>query len=147
MCRTKTIGGHLLRYELGLISGANEYKIRAPLAVAEAGAMTFACGIPEGAVVRVTKSVEQAQIDSARGAAQRARKALGSSGVAGALVFDCICRNLILGSRFGTAVKEIHSALGSAPLAGFETYGEIAMELGQSSGFHNTTTVVLAFPT
>ena len=43
-------------------------------------------------------------------------------------------------------MKEIHDGLGGAPIAGFETYGEIAMDLGQSSGFHNTTTVVLAFP-
>lgn len=142
----KEMGGHLLRYELGLIAGANEYKIRAPLSVGEKGALSFACGIPEGAVVRVTQSVEEAQVASARGAALRAKKGLGGAAVAGALVFDCICRNLILGSRFGSAVKEISTTLG-APLAGFETYGEIAMDLGQSSGFHNTTTVVLAFPT
>ena len=140
------IGGHLLRYELGLIAGANEYKIRAPLSVDAKGAVSFACGIPEGAVVRVTSSVEADQITSARGAAERARKALGGAKVAGALVFDCICRNLILGPKFGDAVKEIEKGLGGAPLAGFETYGEIAMDLGQSSGFHNTTTVVLAFP-
>jgi methyl-accepting chemotaxis protein len=35
--------------------------------------------------------------------------------------------------------------LGGAPLAGFETYGEIAMEIGEMSGFHNTTTVVVTF--
>jgi len=29
------------------------------------------------------------------------------------------------------------------PLIGFETYGEIAMEIGQLSGFHNTTTVIM----
>ena len=32
------------------------------------------------------------------------------------------------------------------PLAGFETYGEIALDAGDMSGFHNTTTVVLALP-
>ncbi|MDP3152193.1 MAG: FIST N-terminal domain-containing protein [Archangium sp.] len=140
------VGGHLLRYEVGLIAGANEYKIRAPLSADAAGAVSFACGIPEGAVVRITSSAESDQISSARDAAERARKALGGAKVAGALVFDCICRNLILGPKFGAAVKEIHEGLGGAPIAGFETYGEIAMDLGQSSGFHNTTTVVLAFP-
>ncbi len=142
----KDMGSHLLRYEVGLVAGANEYKIRAPLSVGEKGSLNFACGLPEGAVVRVTESVEEAQIASARTAAERARKALGTERVAGALVFDCICRNLILGNRFATAIGQIHAALDKAPLAGFETYGEIAMDLGQSSGFHNTTTVVLAFP-
>jgi len=142
----KDIGSHLLRYELGLIAGANEYKIRAPLSVDANGAISFACGIPEGAVVRVTSSGGDDQIASARSAAERAHKALGGAPIAGALVFDCICRNLILGPKFERAVNEIQQGLGGAPLAGFETYGEIAMDLGQSSGFHNTTTVVLAFP-
>jgi methyl-accepting chemotaxis protein len=66
--------------------------------------------------------------------------------VAGAVVFDCICRNLILGNEFRTAVRAMWDELGGAPLAGFETYGEIALQVGEMSGFHNTTTVVLAFP-
>jgi methyl-accepting chemotaxis protein len=36
--------------------------------------------------------------------------------------------------------------LGGVPIAGFETYGEIALDAGDMSGFHNTTSVVLAFP-
>ena len=36
--------------------------------------------------------------------------------------------------------------LGGVPIAGFETYGEIALDAGDLSGFHNTTTVVLAIP-
>jgi methyl-accepting chemotaxis protein len=140
------MGAHFLRFELGLVAGPNEYKMRAPLSVSADGSLSFVCGIPEGAVIRLTESVEEDQVSSARAAALQARKALGDRPVAGALVFDCICRSLILGQRFGGAVREMHAALGEAPLAGFETYGEIAMELGQSSGFHNTTTVVLAFP-
>jgi methyl-accepting chemotaxis protein len=140
------LGPHLLRFEAGLIAGPEEYKIRAPLSADATGAISFACGLPEGAVIRVTSSREGDQISAAREAATRARDALGGSRVAGALVFDCICRNLILGEHFARAVHEISTALDGAPLAGFETYGEIAMELGQSSGFHNTTTVVLAFP-
>lgn len=140
------LGPHFLRYEAGLIAGANEYKIRAPLSADEQGAISFACGLPEGAVIRITSSVEGDQVSAAKEAASRAKKGLGANKVAGALVFDCICRNLILGPQFANAVNEIAGALDHAPLAGFETYGEIAMELGQSSGFHNTTTVVLAFP-
>jgi methyl-accepting chemotaxis protein len=32
------------------------------------------------------------------------------------------------------------------PLIGFETYGEFAMAMGQMTGFHNATTVILAIP-
>jgi methyl-accepting chemotaxis protein len=66
--------------------------------------------------------------------------------VIGALVFDCICRNLILGDEFGRAVRGIGEVLDGAPLAGFETYGEVALSAGAMSAFHNTTSVVLAFP-
>ena len=44
------------------------------------------------------------------------------------------------------AVKGISEELGGVALAGFETYGEIALDVGDMSGFHNTTSVVLAFP-
>ncbi len=87
----------------------------------------------------------EAQIESARRAAKQARERAGSK-LAGAIVFDCICRNLILGDRFGEAVDSISRELGGVPLAGFETYGEIALAAGDMSGFHNTTTVVLAIP-
>jgi methyl-accepting chemotaxis protein len=139
-------GGFLLRYEAGLSSGEG-YKIRAPLSRNADGSINFACGLPEGAVFRITESDGDRQLASAREAARRARAQLGDRKIAGAVVFDCICRNLILGTEFATAVRGISKELGDVPLAGFETYGEIALDAGDMSGFHNTTTVVLAFPT
>jgi methyl-accepting chemotaxis protein len=138
-------GAFLLRYEAGLAAGS-EYKIRAPLSRNADGSINFACGIPEGAVIRITRSVPEDQVRSAREAARRARSQLGGAEVAGAVVFDCICRNLILGEHFSRAVKGMSQELGDVPIAGFETYGEIAMDEGDMSGFHNTTSVVLAFP-
>jgi methyl-accepting chemotaxis protein len=138
-------GSFLLRFEAGLAAG-DEYKIRAPLSRAEDGSIQFACGIPQGAVIRITESKPRDQVDSAREAARRARAKLGGSAAAGAIVFDCICRNLILGDEFKSAVSGMAEELGGVPLAGFETYGEIALDAGDMSGFHNTTSVVLAFP-
>ncbi len=138
-------GPYLLRYEAGLAAGA-EYKIRAPLSRTEDGAISFACGIPEGTVIRITESAAESQIASAREAAKRARAQLGGRPAAGALVFDCICRNLILDKGFDAAVRGMSAELGDVPICGFETYGEIALDAGDMSGFHNTTSVVLAFP-
>lgn len=140
------IGGFLLRYEAGLKNGERSYKIRAPLARNENGSLSFAAEIPEGAVIQVTRSEPESQVESAREAARKARAALGDATPAGAIVFDCICRNLILNERFVEAVSGMSEELGGAPLAGFETYGEIALSVGEMSGFHNTTTVVLAVP-
>jgi methyl-accepting chemotaxis protein len=140
----KEIGAFLLRYEAGLASG-QEYKIRAPLARNNDKSLTFACGIPEGSVIRITESNSDDQICSAKEAARKAHAQLGDIPVAGALVFDCVCRKLILDEDFKKAIQAISCELGNVPLAGFETYGEIALDAGDMSGFHNTTTVVLAF--
>ena len=140
----ETVGSFLLQFEAGLGGGAQQ-KIRAPLSRQADGSLGFACGIPEGSVIHITEGFAQPQIDSAEQAARDARKAVGGD-VAGALVFDCICRNLILGARFAEAVERMSAALDGAPLAGFESYGEVALCAGDFSGFHNTTSVVLAFP-
>lgn len=141
-------GAYLLRFEGGLETGSAgeaRFKVRAPLARRADGALTFACGVPEGSMLHITESTPEGQIDSARRAAALARRGLGGRKVAGALVFDCICRNLILGEQFQQAVAAISDELGAAPLAGFETYGEIGLQSGALSGFHNTTSVVVAF--
>ncbi|MCU0656503.1 MAG: FIST C-terminal domain-containing protein [Polyangiaceae bacterium] len=138
-------GGFLLRFEAGLAAGSS-FKIRAPLRRFEDGSLLFASEVPEGSFVRITQSSPSQQIASAREAARKARADLGGPAPAGAVVFDCICRNLILGEQFQEAVTAMQQELGGCPLAGFETYGEIAMGQGEMSGFHNTTSVVLAFP-
>lgn len=144
--------GYLLRFEAGLRIGGEEedepsFKIRAPLSTAEDGSIAFACGIPQGTVIRITESSKEGQRSSARLAAEAAKGKLGGRPAAGAVVFDCICRRLILDEDFERAVGAIGEVLGGVPVAGFETYGEIAMQVGDLSGFHNTTSVVVAFPT
>lgn len=62
--------------------------------------------------------------------------------VAGAFIHDCACRSIVLGDDFDEAVNVIDEELG-VPFSGFETYGELCMERGQMSGYHNTTSVVL----
>ena len=134
----------LLRYEAGLASG-NELKIRAPLSLNENHELVFACAVPEGTQFSITQSTAQGQITSAKEAARIAHEKLEGE-CAGALVFDCVCRNMILDKDFHLATTGIRDELMGAPLAGFVTYGEIALEAEDFSGFHNTTTVIMAFP-
>jgi methyl-accepting chemotaxis protein len=131
-------------YEGGLEVG-EEFKVRVPIAKVEGGAMAFACGIPESTSMHIMDSDGERQIQSAGVAARRAKDQLGGARPAGAVVFDCRCRKDLLGNEFYKAVTTIASELG-APVAGFEAYGEVAMNMADLSGFHNTTTVVLAFP-
>jgi methyl-accepting chemotaxis protein len=146
--RTLRTSGEIFDYlnlfEAGLSLG-DEYKVRVPLSKGDDGSIHFACGMPQNTVLRIMESVDSRQVASAREAVRRSLHNLGSREVAGALVFDCSCRKTILRGEFVKAVEAMRDELGGAPLAGFETYGEIAMEIGEMSGFHNTTTVVVTF--
>lgn len=136
---------YFLKYETGIRTG-HEFRIRMPLVRNDDGSLGFVCGMPEGTPIHFMASDAQRQVESAKAAARRAREQLGGQAIAGALVVDCGCRKLILRERFGEAVKEIAAELGHVPIAGFESYGEIALNDDDFSGFHNTTTVLLAFP-
>lgn len=145
MSEVEAIQTFFTRYEAGLLTG-REYKIRwLGGTTTTKGPITFPCAMSEEMVVRVMESPKEAQIASARKAAEIALAACRGVKLAGAIVFDCVCRAVILGEDFSKAVNEIKNVL-KVPLIGFETYGEIAMEIGQLSGFHNTTTVVLLLP-
>ena len=135
-------GDFLIRYELGLTTG-KEYKVRVPLSKNPDGSLNFACTIPEGAKFRIMKSSKREQIASARESAESAKKQVGKKKIAGALVFDCVCRGLILGDDFDKSVNAMKRVVGKVPMIGFETYGEICRRPGQLSGLHNTTSVVM----
>ncbi len=137
------VGAYLLRYEGGVAAGQS-FKIRAPLRRFDDGSLLFASEVPEGTRLRITESDAGRQVTSAREAARLARARLGGARPAGALVFDCVCRGLILGSQVDEAVAAMSEELDHAPLAGFATYGEIALDTSDLSGFHNTTSVVMA---
>jgi hypothetical protein len=138
------VGQFLVRYEMGLAT-ATEYKVRVPLSKNDDGSLNFACTIPEGAKFKIMKSPKEEQIISAEQAAKFALEQMGGKPLAGAIIFDCVCRGIILGDEFEKGVRAISGIIGDIPLIGFETYGEICRRSGQFSGFHNTTTVVMLF--
>jgi methyl-accepting chemotaxis protein len=139
-------GRYLFRFP-GALQRKKGYKLRAILSIDVADdSLTFATGVPTGTVLCIAEGDPLAQLGSARRAAEIARSRLDGRAAAGALVFDCVVRKLVLGSDFGAAVHMISQALGDVPLAGFDSYGEIALEEGDVSAFHNATSVVLAFP-
>lgn len=132
-------------HELGIVLMNNELKVRAPLSVNEDGSIACATEVPVGQRVRIVEGDHDAIVDAARGAAQRAVEALGGQTPAGAIVFDCVARKLVLGDDFKREVDAFQEVI-KAPVIGFNTYGEIARVRGQLSGFHNTTAVVVAIP-
>jgi methyl-accepting chemotaxis protein len=106
--------------------------------------MEFACGIPEGMVMKVAHATEQDEIDSPRKAGIESLERLEGE-PAGAFVFDCICHANILQEDFDKSVNAVADAI-DVPMVGCETYGEVCMREGELSGYHNTTTSILMLP-
>ncbi|AFZ72432.1 FIST N-terminal domain-containing protein [Natronobacterium gregoryi] len=142
--------GLLTEFEFGIEEGRGAsddgYKIRWPgLSLTTEGYLDFPVGVPEGTELRVMHSPKPDQIESARDTARDAVENTGSEAVAGGFVYDCACRSIILEDEFGEAVDVMADEL-EVPFTGIETYGELCMERGQLSGFHNTTSVVMLLP-
>lgn len=145
----ETLTRLLTRYEFGIDVG-DEHKIRWPGPTSTTdGPLEFAMTVPEGSVVRVMGSDREEQLESVRQAGRAAEESLARTDtgteIAGAFVYDCVCRDAILGDEFPDAVAALHDELG-VPFVGFETYGEICVQPGELSGYHNTTAVVLTIP-
>jgi len=135
-------------YILGLATEKEgEYRIRWPASINEDGSLNFTCGIAEGAVFRIMDGSNfEKQINAAEEAARIAKQSsenAGYSDFAGILVFECAVRQLMLGDRFSEAVDRFKKVLPGVPILGWETYGEIRLEPGQFSGFHNTASAIL----
>lgn len=135
----------LLRYEAGLVT-YQEYIMRHPMSVNPDGSMNFSCHIKERTPFKIMQSTPHEQIESAVQAAKTAIAKAGGMKLAGAIVFDCVCRSMILKNKFFKAIEHIRDVCGNIPVIGFETYGEIAMGVGPMSGFHHTTTVITLIP-
>jgi len=85
-------------------------------------------------------------VAAARQAAEEALHNLQGQKPAGVILFDCVCRGLILKDGFSREIAAVREVMGEVPVAGFLTYGEIASYSGRIESWHNTTAVALAIP-
>ncbi len=139
-------GSYLIGNELGIYFFGQLIRARAPLAVGEDGSLSCAGDIPEGASVCILDGHRESMLNAARRAAEEAKATLQGALPAGILLFDCVCRGMILKEDFQQEIDTVRSVFGDVPLAGFLTYGEIARYRGNMDGWHNTTAVVVAIP-
>jgi methyl-accepting chemotaxis protein len=139
-------GPYLIANELGIHFFDKIARARAPLSAAPDGSLQCAAEIPKGALVSILDGEPTSMIDAARSAAEEAKQHLGGARAAGVLLFDCVCRGMILRHEFNREVAAVRSVFGDVPIAGFLTYGEIARYKGRLDGWHNATAVVAAIP-
>jgi methyl-accepting chemotaxis protein len=142
----KTAGEYLIGNELGIVIGKEVSRARAPLSVGADGSLTCAASVPQGSFVTILDGNPDQMISAARSAATEALSNLQGAKPAGVLLFDCVCRGMILKDRFREEIGAIRDVVGNVPVAGFLTYGEIASYSGRLEQWHNTTAVALVIP-
>ena len=141
-----TSGAFFIGNELGVYFLDSVHHARAPVGVGENGEIHLIASITEGASVCILDGEPDSLIEACTRAAQQARQNVGDGPVAGVLVFDCICRGMILGRDFQREIDAVRGVFPNVPVAGFLTYGEVARFRGRNEGWHNATSVVLAIP-
>jgi len=139
-------GEYLIANELGIIVAGKVTRARAPLSVGKDGSLSCAAEVPQGAHVAILDGKPDAMVAAARQAAEEALHNLQGQKPAGVILFDCVCRGLILKDGFSREIAAVREVMGEVPVAGFLTYGEIASYSGRIESWHNTTAVALAIP-
>ena len=139
-------GAYLIGNELGVYLFDHLNRARAPLGANADGSLNLAADVPQGASVCILDGQPDKMVTAAQEAAREAARRLEGGRAAGVVVFDCVCRGMILKDRFRQEIDAIRTVFGDVPVAGFLTYGEIARYGGKLDGWHNTTAVVVAIP-
>lgn len=136
----------LIGNELGVFFLNELHHARAPVGVGPNGELNLVADIAQGAQVCILDGEPESMVTAAERAAIGARTSLQGVPPAGVLVFDCVCRGMILQDEFQKEIDAVRKSFPDVPVAGFLTYGEIARFRGKLDGWHNTTTVVVAIP-
>lgn len=142
----KTAGNFLIGNELGVFFLDELHHARAPVGVGSNGELNLVADIEEGASVCILDGEPDSMVEACGRAANEAKANLKGAKAAGVLVFDCVCRGMILGDKFQREIDAVRKVFPNTPVTGFLTYGEIARFRGRLDGWHNTTTVVTAIP-
>jgi hypothetical protein len=109
------------------------------------GLVGFFGPVPEGATVQITTAGTDQIFDGARASVASALAAYPAGRTPdAALVYSCVTRRFLLGTRAGHEIELVRDALGAnVPVAGFYCLGEIAPNTADvdKTQFHNATLV------
>ena len=129
--------------------GFEEPYLRVALRTDDAGAVSIIGSIPIGSAIQLTTATTPDLLDGASGALTRATEAF-PDGVKpqAALVFSCMVRKYLLGSRTDQETALTRAALPDLPFAGLYCTGEIGpIAPDTGSRFLNETFVALLLGT
>jgi hypothetical protein len=114
-------------YPLGLyIPGEAEYILRNAIRVDGDGGLVCQGDAVAGSEARLMMGTKEWALEAAVKASQEAKEALKNRPLKGALVFESIARNKLLGRLSDNETAHIKNILGDIPLLGLCTFGEQA---------------------
>ncbi len=142
----ETAPSFMIGNELGVFLMNKLHHARAPVKVGPSGELHLVAELDTGAQVCILDGCVETMVEGCRQAAIQAREGLSGRKAAAILVFDCVCRGMILGDDFQMEIDALREVFPDTPILGFLTYGEIARTGGRLDGWHNTTSVVVAIP-
>jgi serine phosphatase RsbU (regulator of sigma subunit) len=125
----------------------NQFYVRAPMDFDEdSGSVSFAGPIPLGATVQLTEATREQMVAYTQAAIGSAFKQITQTWrPAAALVFSCITRKAILGTRTPEELQILRDHLpADVPIMGFYSFGEFGpLQKNQLSRMHSSTMVTL----
>lgn len=129
-----------------LAQGQGDFLIRGVLGVdGESGAMVVGEDIEVGQTVRFhVRDAASADADLRR-TLQREAAALGGEPPAGALLFSCNGRGTRMFAEPGHDIRQLLTAFGDIPVAGFSCAGELG-PVGERNFLHTFTASIAVFP-
>ncbi|MBA3823910.1 MAG: FIST C-terminal domain-containing protein [Ktedonobacterales bacterium] len=138
-----------LRFPLGIRSNDRPIPlVRTLLAIDEAEhSMRFAGDLPEGMYARFMKATFASLLAGATAAATRSQEALATHPATLAILISCVGRKLLLQQRSEEEIEQVRDVLGTtATLAGFYSYGEIALfTFNDQCDLYNQTMTITTF--
>ena len=126
-------------YPLGIVTMDGEVIVRDPI-LTEDGTLVLVGVMPENSVINILKGEKSNLINAASHAADSAMSSSCDSDIV--FMIDCISRVLFLEDSFKEEIGSIKNKIGSVPLVGALTLGEIANNSKEYIDFYNKTCVV-----
>jgi len=137
----------LATHPLGVVFLDQVRSVRAPMAVGQKRELRLLAELGPGARVSILGAQPGSVVAACGRAATQAKESLGGGRAAAVLVFDCVCRGMMLGREFQQEIDAVCSVFPDTPIAGFLGYGQVARYRGKLDGWNNATVVVVAIPT
>lgn len=146
--KAEELPGAALLYPVSLFTANGDQVVRTILSIdEEAGSMTFAGDIPQGAEIRLMMANFDRLIDGAADAAEASWHANDDDEAELVLMISCVGRKLVLDGRVGEEVESVMEIFGKdAVYTGFYSNGEISpVREFSACSLHNQTMTITTY--